>query len=122
VAERFSENPQIPHSNGDGNIHHRRLTTMVVAALGIVFGDIGTSPLYAVRECFSPHFGLSLTPDNVLGVLSIIFWTMTLVISIKYMLFILEADNRGEGGILALMALATMTGRTSKLNARCTVF
>lgn len=96
---------------------HRRLAPMVLAALGIVFGDIGTSPLYAIRECFSPHFGLALTPDNVLGVLSVLFWTMTVIISVKYMIYILEADNRGEGGILALMALATMTGRTSKWNS-----
>src|SRR5262249_35642651 len=102
------------HQNSGANIG---LVSSVVAALGIVFGDIGTSPLYAMRECFSPHYGLSLTPENVLGVLSILFWTITLIISCKYMLFIMEADNRGEGGILSLMALATLTGRTTKLNA-----
>ena len=92
------------------------LMPLVVGALGVVFGDIGTSPLYAFKECFSPHYGLSLTPDNVMGILSIIFWTLALIVGVKYMLFILEADNRGEGGILALMALATMTGRSTRLN------
>ncbi len=95
----------------------RQLMPVIVGALGVVFGDIGTSPLYALRECFGPHYGLSLTPDNVLGLLSLIFWTMTIVISCKYMLFVLEADNRGEGGILALTALATMAGRNSRLNS-----
>ncbi|MGE0762924.1 MAG: potassium transporter Kup [Bdellovibrionales bacterium] len=92
------------------------LMPMAIGALGVVFGDIGTSPLYAFKECFNAHYGLSLTPDNILGILSILFWTLVLIIGIKYMLFILEADNRGEGGILALMALATMVGRTSRLN------
>ncbi len=87
---------------------------MVVGALGVVFGDIGTSPLYAFKECFSPHYGLALSPENVLGILSLLFWTMVLVVAIKYMMFILEADNRGEGGILALMSLASMSTRSSK--------
>lgn len=95
----------------------RGLTPAVIGALGVVFGDIGTSPLYAFRECFGMHYGLSLTPENVLGMLSIIFWTLVIVIGVKYMLFVLEADNRGEGGILALTALATMAGRNSRLNA-----
>lgn len=94
----------------------RPMLPLVVGALGVVFGDIGTSPLYALKECFSPQYGLSITPDNILGILSLLFWSLTLIVSVKYMLFILEADNRGEGGILALMALATMSGRTSKLN------
>ena len=94
----------------------RELMPVIIGALGVVFGDIGTSPLYALRECFSPHYGLALTPENILGILSVIFWTLVIVISCKYMLFVLEADNRGEGGILALTALATMAGRNSKLN------
>jgi KUP system potassium uptake protein len=77
-----------------------------MAALGIVFGDIGTSPLYALRECFSPPHGVSLTEANILGVLSLVFWSLTLVVSIKYLLYVMRADNRGEGGVLALMALA----------------
>lgn len=74
-------------------------------ALGVVYGDIGTSPLYAIRECFHGPHAIALTRDNVLGVLSLIFWSLVLVISVKYLVFVLRADNRGEGGILALMAL-----------------
>jgi KUP system potassium uptake protein len=71
----------------------------------VVYGDIGTSPLYAFRECFQSSHHLALSPENILGVLSLIFWSLILVISVKYLLFVLHADNRGEGGILALMAL-----------------
>lgn len=81
--------------------------TLTLAALGVVFGDIGTSPLYAIREVFaSPHHPVPITPDNVLGILSLVFWALMLVISGKYVSFIMRADNRGEGGIMALMALA----------------
>lgn len=83
------------------------LLTLSIGALGIVFGDIGTSPLYAMRECFSPEHGLVFSPQNVLGVLSLIIWTLISVISVKYIIFVLSADNKGEGGILSLMALAT---------------
>ncbi len=79
---------------------------VTLTALGIVFGDVGTSPLYAMRECFGPH-GVAPTHAHVMGVLSLIFWSLTLVISIKYLAFVMRADNRGGGGILALMALAT---------------
>jgi KUP system potassium uptake protein len=75
-----------------------------------VYGDIGTSPLYAVRESFHPHHGIAPTPENILGVLSLIFWSLILVISVKYLGFILRADNGGEGGILALAALCTPMG------------
>ncbi len=76
-----------------------------LAALGVVYGDIGTSPLYALRECFGPH-GVAVEAQNVFGVLSLIFWTLTSIVSVKYLLHILRADNHGEGGILALMALS----------------
>lgn len=82
------------------------LGTLAFAALGIVFGDIGTSPLYTLKECFSGHFGLMPTPENVMGILSLVFWSILLVVSLKYVSFVLLADNRGEGGIMALMALA----------------
>jgi KUP system potassium uptake protein len=79
---------------------------LALAALGVVYGDIGTSPLYALKEVF--HGGhVALTPDNILGVLSLLFWTMTIVVSIKYVLLILRADNNGEGGLIAMLALAT---------------
>ncbi len=88
----------------------RYLLFLSMGALGVVFGDIGTSPLYALRVGFDKEFGLPATAGNVLGVLSLIFWALTLTISIKYLVFILRADNRGEGGILALMALARPGG------------
>ncbi|MGZ3775405.1 MAG: potassium transporter Kup [Pseudobdellovibrionaceae bacterium] len=83
-----------------------------LGALGVVFGDIGTSPLYSLRECFG-EYGLSPTAENITGILSLIFWTLILVICVKYMAFVLRADNRGEGGILALMALA-VRGQSGK--------
>ena len=88
-----------------------------LAALGVVYGDIGTSPLYAIRECFHGPHGIAPTHDNILGVLSLIFWSLIIVISIKYLVFILRADNNGEGGILSLAALATPikpSGRTER--------
>jgi KUP system potassium uptake protein len=86
------------------------LALLSLTALGIVYGDIGTSPLYAVRESFHPSHGIAASPENILGVLSLIFWSLILVISVKYLGFILRADNRGEGGILALAALCTPMG------------
>ena len=77
-----------------------------LGALGVVYGDIGTSPLYAIRECFHGEYGVEPTPAHVLGVLSLVFWSLVIVISIKYLVFVMRADNRGEGGILALVALA----------------
>jgi len=85
----------------------RYLALLSLTALGIVYGDIGTSPLYAMRECFHGPHAIRPTPENVLGVMSLIFWALILIISIKYCVFVLRADNRGEGGILALTALAT---------------
>ncbi len=85
----------------------RRLFLLSLAALGVVYGDIGTSPLYAIRESFHESYGLAVAPANILGVLSLIFWALVLVISVKYLVFVLRADNRGEGGILALTSLVT---------------
>jgi KUP system potassium uptake protein len=83
------------------------LVPLALAVLGIVFGDIGTSPLYALKEAFaSPHHPVPITGENVLGVLSLVFWSLIVVVSVKYVAFIMRADNRGEGGIMALMALA----------------
>jgi KUP system potassium uptake protein len=83
-----------------------RLMLMALGALGIVYGDIGTSPLYAFRECFSEQYGIPVNEANVLGLLSLIFWSLVIVVSIKYLTLVMRADNHGEGGILALMALA----------------
>jgi KUP system potassium uptake protein len=80
----------------------RRLT---LAAIGVVYGDIGTSPLYAIKECFNPKHGASPTPEHVLGVLSLVFWVLVLVVVVKYLTFVMRADNNGEGGVLALLAL-----------------
>lgn len=94
------------------------LAILSLAALGVVYGDIGTSPLYALRECFHGHHAILPTPENILGVLSLIFWSLIIVISIKYLVFVVRADNEGEGGILSLAALATPikpSGRSEKM-------
>ena len=83
--------------------------SLMFAAIGIVFGDIGTSPLYALKECFSAEHGIPFSPDAVYGVISMVFWAFTFVVSLKYVMFVMRANNHGEGGILALMALALRT-------------
>jgi KUP system potassium uptake protein len=90
-----------------GGPQGRYLLILSLTAFGVVYGDIGTSPLYALRECFGEHNALAVTLPNILGVLSLILWSLLLVISLKYLVFILRADNNGEGGILALTALVT---------------
>lgn len=92
--------------NGTEEYSGKKLAAISLATLGVVFGDIGTSPLYAIRECFHGEYGINAGPDNVLGVLSLIFWALLLIVSLKYLIFILRADNDGEGGVLALTALA----------------
>jgi KUP system potassium uptake protein len=90
------------------------LGALSLAALGVVFGDIGTSPVYTFRECFNPERGLPLDAEHVLGVLSMIFWALIIVVTIKYVLLIMRADNQGEGGILALLALALKNAQTER--------
>ena len=85
--------------------------TLTLLALGVVYGDIGTSPLYAAKETFNPEHGIALVPDNILGGISAIFWSLMIVVSLKYVSLILRASNRGEGGIMALLALATSAVR-----------
>src|ERR1700753_1141915 len=85
--------------------HTQSLPALCLGALGVVFGDIGTSPLYAFKECLRGHHAATVTPENVLGVLSMIGGATTLVVSVKYLLFIMRAHNRGEGGVFALLAL-----------------
>jgi KUP system potassium uptake protein len=94
-------------SDGSGTHSAARPIGMLVAAVGVVYGDIGTSPLYTLKEVFSGGYGVPISHDGVLGILSLIFWSLIWVVSIKYMLFVLRADNQGEGGIMALTALAT---------------
>src|SRR4051812_9032718 len=93
---------------------------LALGALGVVYGDIGTSPLYALRECFYGEHGIAVTHNNILGVLSLIFWSLIAIISVKYLTFVMRADNKGEGGILALMALAfpEAKGLSNKLPRR----
>ncbi len=88
--------------------HERRpMAPLVIGAIGVVFGDIGTSPLYTLHSAFRGHHGLPLNPDNVLGLLSVIFWALMVIVTLKYITLIMRADNRGEGGILALTALVS---------------
>jgi KUP system potassium uptake protein len=107
---------------GDGGHGHRLAPTgkallgLSLGALGVVYGDIGTSPLYALKECFNGPHGVEPTRASILGVLSLVFWAMTFVVTFKYLSFVMRADNRGEGGILALQALVSRqdTGRRSR--------
>lgn len=85
------------------------LPKLTLAALGIVFGDIGTSPLYALRECFHGEYGIAVSSENIFGVLSLMFWSLIMIVTIKYLAFVLRADNNGEGGVLALTALLKRT-------------
>jgi len=95
------------HAVGPGHapVSGRKLWLLALGSLGVVYGDIGTSPLYAIRECFGSSHAVEVSQASVLGVVSLICWSLTLIVSIKYLLLILRADNRGEGGILALMAM-----------------
>lgn len=99
---------------GAGAHSHASTSALVLAAVGIVFGDIGTSPLYALKECFSPEHGIPYSPAAVLGILSMIFWALLLVVTVKYVIFVLRADNNGEGGVLSLMALALRSARSER--------
>jgi KUP system potassium uptake protein len=96
--------------NSKENLSGKYLTELSIAAIGVVFGDLGTSPLYSFQDSFSKTHGLSVTPDNILGVLSLIFWTLILLISLKYLIFVFRADNGGEGGAMALIALISPHG------------
>ncbi len=107
-----SEGPQ--GSSHSGNTDFKRLVTLSLAALGVVFGDIGTSPLYAIRECFHGEYSIPVTTPNVLGVLSLLIWSILLIVTLKYLTFIMRADNEGEGGILALTSLIISHSKKSR--------
>jgi len=96
-------------STDSHGLHKLPMGTLVIAALGVVFGDIGTSPIYTLKECFSPHspHHIAATEGHILGVVSLVLWALILLICVKYLVFVLRADNRGEGGVLSLMALAS---------------
>jgi KUP system potassium uptake protein len=117
VAERSASIRRSLRSLPDVRGEHKHggsIAALTVAALGIVFGDIGTSPLYTLRECTSGKHGAAPTHDNILGILSLVFWSLTMVVSVKYLSFIMRAHNRGEGGIFALLALVPEKFRTSR--------
>jgi KUP system potassium uptake protein len=111
----FSQSEILRPVDIQGSDHHQKggLATLALGAIGIVFGDIGTSPLYALKVCFDPQNGIPMTPDSIFGVISMIFWSFILVVSLKYLLFVMRANNHGEGGILSLMALALRTAKTN---------
>ncbi|MCC6202011.1 MAG: potassium transporter Kup [Gammaproteobacteria bacterium] len=95
--------------------HKQKLPAITLAAVGVVFGDIGTSPLYAMKEIFSGHHPIPITSDNILGMLSLVFWSLMTLVSLKYLVVIMRADNRGEGGSLALLALITERAKNARL-------
>ncbi len=109
--------PTTPASPAPGHAPHGSRMALVIGAIGVVFGDIGTSPLYTIKEAFSPHYGLASDHDTVLGVLSLAFWALMIVVTLKYVTIIMRADNEGEGGIMALMALAQRTLRHGSRSA-----
>src|SRR5690606_12622115 len=108
TSSSISRQQAAGNAHGQGNAG---LAGLVVGAIGVVFGDIGTSPLYTIKQAFSPHYGLTANHDTVLGVLSLVFWSLTMVVTVKYVTIIMRADNEGEGGIMALMTLAQRTLR-----------
>src|SRR5690348_4971585 len=104
----------VPHGEADQHDRHghppanpvgKRLAILSLTALGVVYGDVGTSPLYTMRETFSAEYGLTPNAANVYGILCLVFWALILVVVFKYLVFILRAVNRGEGGVLAMLAL-----------------
>ena len=89
----------------------KNIAGLTLGAIGVVYGDIGTSPLYALKEVFSGSHGVPLNQANLFGIVSLIVWGLTIIVSLKYVTLILRADNRGEGGIMALMVLALLATR-----------
>jgi len=107
VLQSSSVSPTPPGSSDNFRANHSKKDVLLLAmgALGVVYGDLGTSPLYTIKECFSSTTGLEPTLPNVLGILSLVFWTLMMVVVVKYSIFVMKADNQGEGGIMALLAL-----------------
>jgi KUP system potassium uptake protein len=110
--------PPAHYERADQHPTGARLRALMLAALGVVFGDIGTSPLYTLKETFSEHAGFAPQAPNVYGVLSLILWSLILVVVLKYLTFILRADNRGEGGVLAMLALLLQPARQTVASRR----
>ena len=110
------------HSHPTATPVGKRLAILTLTALGVVYGDIGTSPLYTLREAFSPEYGLAPNPANVYGILSLVFWALMLVVVVKYLVFVLRATNRGEGGVLAMLALILQKEHATAANRRRALF
>lgn len=110
-----------PHRHVEANPTGKRLAVLTLTALGIVYGDVGTSPLYTLRETFSPEYGFTPNVVNVYGILSLVLWALILVVAVKYLVFILRADNRGEGGVLAMLALLLQRQHRAK-DSRSRIF
>src|SRR5690606_16390427 len=111
----LTKNPMSPHSQesipavGQGHSHAHHFRLLLIGCIGVVYGDIGTSPLYAFREAATHISKDGVEHVEILGILSLIFWSLTIIVTIKYVMFLLRADNKGEGGILSLMALTQKT-------------
>src|SRR6476646_5391253 len=106
ISANSTANGAPTQGHGHGTVG---LAGLIAGAIGVVFGDIGTSPLYTIKEAFIPHYGLTPDHPTVLGILSLVFWALMIVVTLKYVTIIMCADNEGEGGIMALMALAQRT-------------
>jgi KUP system potassium uptake protein len=99
-------------------VQSKGLAGLTLGAIGVVYGDIGTSPLYTVKEIFSASTGIALTQANIIGAISAVFWALMLVVTLKYVILVLRADNRGEGGIMALLALAVSTASNAPMRKK----
>ena len=111
------------HQNGDtGASMNRHLVRLSLAALGVVFGDIATSPIYAIRECFHGEYGIAVSQANVMGILSLMFWSLVMIVGFKYLVFVFRADNNGEGGVIALTALVRSRNAVNENGLRLSVF
>jgi KUP system potassium uptake protein len=119
MTDRISPEPHYQHV--EAHPHGRRLAVLTLTALGVVYGDIGTSPLYTIKEVFAAEYGLTPNVANVYGMLSLIAWSIILVVVVKYLVFILRADNRGEGGVLAMLALILQRKQRSEERRRRTL-
>ena len=121
TAPPATDPPTPPYRHAEADPRGRRLALLTLTALGVVYGDIGTSPLYTIKETFHSSYGLSPTVPDVLGILSLVFWSLVLVVVVKYLVFILRADNKGEGGVLAALALALQRQHRSEEHWRRTM-
>ena len=123
MSSSSDENNDVVESKGKSPREwlNKKIILLAVGSIGVVFGDIGTSPLYAIKACFHGTHAINPSMTNVLGVLSLIFWSMIIVVSIKYVTFILRADNRGEGGIFALLGLLTAADKNVSATLKATL-